>query len=137
MLVMFTVLIVFGAIGYVSFQFIRRRKIEASKRKIVNAYSTVIRYGMSILNYVDMDKKYSTKELQDLRAKMYAYDMTWEAYRKLFLEYVKAVINRNPFLSLEDIDYHARRDEIYGLSELISNRIDDLRDRYFSQLKEE
>lgn len=134
---MFTTLIVFGAIGYVSFQFIRRRKIEASKRKIVDAYSTVIRYGMSVLNYVDMNKEYSTNELQDLRVKMYAYDQTWDSYIKLFFEYVKVETDRNPFLSTNDIDYKARRDELYGLSELISNRIDELRDRYFSELREE
>lgn len=131
------IILIVAVIGYTSFQIVRRRKIDASKRKIVNAYSTVIRYGMSVLNYVDMDKEYSTKELQDLRVKMYAYDMTWEEYRKLFFEYVKVVIDRNPFLSTDDIDYHARRDELYGLSELISNRIDELRDRYFSQLREE
>lgn len=131
------IILIAAVIGYTSFQIVRRREVQASKRKIVDAYSTVIRYGMSVLNYVDMNKEYSTKELQNLRVKMYAYDMTWETYRKLFLEYVKAVINRNPFLSLEDIDYHARRDEIYGLSELISNRIVELRDRYFSQLREE
>ena len=137
MIVTFITLSVFGAIGYTSFQIVRRREIDASKRKIVNAYSTVIRYGMSVLNYVDMDKEYSTKELHDLRVKMYAYDMTWEAYRKLFFEYVKVVIGRNPFLSTYDIDYRARRDELYGLSELIRNRIEELRDRYFSQLREE
>lgn len=126
-----------AVIGYTSFQIVRRREIEASKRKIVNAYSTVIRYGMSVLNYVDMDKKYSTKELQDLRVKMYAYDQTWDAYVKLFFEYVKVVIDRNPILSTNDIDYRSRRDEIYGLSELIRNRIDESRDRYFSQLREE
>ena len=131
------IILIAVVIGYTSFQIVRRREIDASKRKIVNAYSTVIRYGMSVLNYVDMDKEYSTKELQDLRVKMYAYDMTWEAYRKLFFEYVKAVIYRNPFMSTDDIDYHARRDELYGLSELISNRIDELRDRYLSQLREE
>lgn len=131
------IILIAAVIGYTSFQIVRRRKIDASKRKIVNAYSTVIRYGMSVLNYVDMDKEYSTKELQDLRVKTYAYDMTWDAYRKLFFEYVKVVIDRNPFLSPEDIDYHARRDELYGLSELISNRIGELRDRYFSQLREE
>ena len=131
------IILIAVAIGYTSFQIVRRREIETSKRKIVNAYSTVIRYGMSVLNYVDMDKNYSTKELKDLRVKMYAYDATWDVYRKLFFEYVKVVMKRNPFLSHEDIDYHARRDELYGLSELISNRIDELRDRYFSELREE
>lgn len=131
------IILIAVTIGYTSFQIVRRREIDASKRKIVDAYSTVIRYGMSVLNYVDMNKEYSTKALQDLRAKMYAYNMTWEAYRKLFFEYVKVVIDRNPFLSMNDIDYHARRNELYGLSELISNRIDELRDRYFSQLREE
>lgn len=131
------IILIAVAIGYTSFQIVRRRVVEASKRKIENAYSTVIRYGMSVLNYVDMNKKYSTKELQDLRVKMYAYDTTWEAYRKLFFEYAKAVINRNQFLSLDVIDYHARRDEIYYLSGLISDRMDELRDRYLAQLKEE
>ena len=59
------IILIAAVIGYTSFQIVRRREIEVSKRKIVDAYSTVIRYGMSVLNYVDMDKKYSTKELQN------------------------------------------------------------------------